>query len=173
MTNYLSFVQLFSNICDNHPNITTFSHGDIEDIDKAKQTLFPLAHLVVNYSTISPSSITYNINFIVADKVADVAKDSTLSINRLERDWKGVDDTVWAINTAQDTVSDIYAYLNVNSNVWNYSIDTDVVVTPFKERFTNLLAGVSATFNITTPYNPNGCLFSLTDIQLNGGVNLC
>ena len=48
MQTYYTFTNFFNSVCLSHPNIETFTVGDLANIDMAKQTLFPLSHLIVN-----------------------------------------------------------------------------------------------------------------------------
>jgi hypothetical protein len=63
MQTYYSFTQFFANVCAAHPNITTFTMDDIRTIDTSKQTLFPLANLIVNNASTDLSQLIIN-NFI-------------------------------------------------------------------------------------------------------------
>ena len=53
MQTLYSFTQFFNNVCLSHPNIKTFNvSDDFMEADTAKQTLFPLAYMVINNTTI-------------------------------------------------------------------------------------------------------------------------
>jgi len=92
MQTIYSFTQFFNSICLAHPNIETFNvSDDMFDADTAKQTLFPLAYMVLNNATINGySAMTYNVNLIVMDRVTDVTQDSTGKFNSITKDYKGI-----------------------------------------------------------------------------------
>lgn len=174
MQTLYSFTQFFNTLCLNHPNIETFTCGEIEDIDTAKQTLFPLAHLILNNTTIGTNPVmTYNCTLLVMDLVTDITELSSGSFNSITKNYKGITNLLDVWNTSQSTLSDIVVYIQNNPQALDYNIETDVILTPFQQRFDNLLAGFGANLNIQVPYNPNNCLFTLSDIQAEGGLASC
>ena len=174
MQTLYSFVQFFNTLCLNHPNIETFTTGDIEDVDTAKTTLFPLCHLIINNTTIGTNPImTYNCTLIVMDIVTDITENSSGSFNAITKNYKGITNLLDVWNTSQSTLSDIVVYIMNNPTAEEYNIETDVILTPFQQRFDNMLAGFGANLNIQVPYNPNSCLFTLSDIQAAGGIESC
>ena len=51
------------------PNVKTVTTGDITEVDLDKQTIFPLAHIVVNNVTLNGSTILFNVSTLVMDVV--------------------------------------------------------------------------------------------------------
>ena len=88
MQTYYSFTQFFNNVALAHPNVTTFTIGDIYNVDLAKQTLFPLCHLIVNNVTVGDGQMTYNINLMVMDRVVDITDDSAGRFNTIVKNKK-------------------------------------------------------------------------------------
>ena len=176
MQTLYSFTQFFNSVCLAHPNIETFNvSDDMMDADTAKQTLFPLAYMVLNNATITGySAMTYNVNLIVMDRVTDVTQDSTGKYNSITKNYKGITNLLDVWNTSMMTLSDIIVYIKNNAQPQDFTISTDVILTPFQERLDNALAGFSAVMNITVPFNPSACLFyDITDAQADGGINGC
>ncbi len=174
MQTLYSFSQFFNSLCLNHPNIETFTLGEIDDIDTAKSSLFPLAHLILNNTTIGRQSVmTYNCTLLVMDLVTDITQDSSGSFNSITKNYKGVTNLLDVLNTSQATLSDIVVYIQNNPSALDYNIETDVTLTPFQQRFDNRLAGFGANLNIQVPYNPSNCLFTLSDIEAAGGIETC
>ena len=60
-------------------NVNTVTTGDITEIDLAKQTIFPLAHIIVNSVTIQEAVLNFNISVMCMD-IVDVSKDETTDI---------------------------------------------------------------------------------------------
>jgi hypothetical protein len=49
---------------------------DIRTVDTRKQTLFPLANLLVNNVTIDSGLMTYNVTLMVMDRVVEITDQS-------------------------------------------------------------------------------------------------
>ena len=62
-------------------NVNTVTTGDIFDIDLAKQTIFPLAHIIVNSVTIQEAALNFNITVMCMD-IVDESKEETTDIFR-------------------------------------------------------------------------------------------
>ena len=176
MQTLYSFTQFFNNVCLSHPNIKTFNvSDDIMDVDTAKQTQFPLAYMVINNATIAGySQMIYNVNLLVMDRVQDILETSTGDFNAINKDYKTISNILDVWNTSMMTLGDIVVYIKNNSQPYEFNITTDVIMTPFQERFDNLLAGFSCAMSIEVPFNPSNCLFyNVTDAEANGGTNGC
>ena len=46
------------------PNVNTVTTGDITEIDLNKQTIFPLAHIIVNNVTAQEQALSFNITIM-------------------------------------------------------------------------------------------------------------
>ena len=149
MQTYYSFTNFFNNVCAAHPSIETFSMDDIREIDTFKQTLFPLANLIVNNVNIDSGVMTYNVTFMVMDRVADIIPDSVGRFNTKTYDYKEITNIIDVHNSTLLTINDVVSYIYRNPEALSYNIYGDVVVTPFDDRFDNALAGQSLAFRIT------------------------
>ena len=56
-----------------HSQVSTVTEGDIFEVDLAKQTIFPLSHIMINNVTFNDIGVTYNMSILFMD-VADVSK---------------------------------------------------------------------------------------------------
>jgi hypothetical protein len=174
MQTIYSFTQFFNSVCLAHPNITTFTVGDIYDIDTAKTSLFPLAHLMIDNTIMATGAkMTYNCTLLVMDRITDIAQTSTGHFNQIVKNYRGITNVLDVWNTSQATISDIVVYIMNNAQPYQYNILTDVTITPFTERFDNALSGCGAVMQIEVPYNPSNCLIKISDVQADGGVNPC
>lgn len=174
MQTIYSFTQFFNSVALAHPNITTFTVGDIYDIDTAKSTLFPLCHLMLDNTVMhTGASMTYNVTLLVMDRVTDIAQTSTGHFNEIVKNYKGITNVLDVWNTSQATLSDIIIYIMNNAQSYQYNILNDITITPFTERFDNALGGCGAVMQIEVPYNPSNCLIKISDVQALGGVNAC
>jgi len=62
-------------------NVNTVTTGDIFDIDLSKQSIFPLAHIIVNSVTLQEQVMSFNITVMAMD-IVDESKDATTDIFR-------------------------------------------------------------------------------------------
>ena len=123
-------------------NVNTVTTGDIYDIDLAKQSIFPLSHIIINNVTTQEQVLTFNISVLAMD-IVDESKEATTDIFR-------------GNNNEQDVLNTQLAVLNKLVMVLRkgtlyseqYQLDGDATLEPFYERFDNRLAGWSATFNV-------------------------
>jgi hypothetical protein len=173
MQTFYSFTQFFNAVSLAHPNVTTFTIGDIYEIDLAKQTLFPLCHLIPNSVTIGDGIMTYNITLMVMDRVTDVTQDSSGEFNELLKNYKTVSNIHDVWNSTLLTLNDIISYVQRNAQAMEYEILLDSVCTPFQERFDNLLAGWQATININVGNPSDACVIQISDVQAAGGTPGC
>ena len=61
------------------PFVKTVTFGELSDVDLGKQTIFPLAHLIVNNATVGEKIITFNTSIICMD-IVDISKDEVTDI---------------------------------------------------------------------------------------------
>jgi len=134
---FYQFTQFFNSIALAHPNIETFTIGDLADVDTSKTTLFPLCHLVPNNVIIGSQTFTYNIDLLVMDRVVNVTQDSTGKFNELTVNYKDVNNLHDVWNTSLLTINDIIAYITRNAQANNFIIETDSIATPFQDNLNN------------------------------------
>lgn len=173
MQTYYSFTSFFNNVATSHPNVETFTLGDLYNVDMAKQTLFPLAHLIVNNTTIASGVMTYNVTFMVMDRVVDVVPDSSGPFNNLTSDYKDVTNIIDVHNTSLLTINDIVSYIYRNPGALDYNVIGDSIATPFEERFDNLLAGWAIDLNISVGNPQDMCVIDLDVNLAEGGEPAC
>lgn len=56
------------------PFTNTVSFGSIDDVDLDKQSIFPLAHIIVNSATVGTKTTTFNISVLAMD-IVDISKE--------------------------------------------------------------------------------------------------
>ena len=173
MQTYYSFTQFFANVCNAHPNVTTFDMSDIRTIDTEKQTLFPYANLIVNNVSIDSGVMTYNVTFMVMDRVVEVEDVSVGKFNEIEKDYRGYSNVADVWNTSLMTINDITSYIYRNPDAYQYNVIGASLATPFEERFQNLLAGWAIDMNIAVGNTNPICAISLSDNLAAGGDVVC
>jgi len=123
-------------------NVNTVTTGDIYDIDLAKQSIFPLSHIIINNVTTQEQVLTFNISVLAMD-IVDESKEATTDIFRGNNNEQDV------LNTQLAVLNKLVMVLR-KGTLYNdqYQLDGDATLEPFYERFDNRLAGWSATFNV-------------------------
>ena len=156
MTYYEVTQLLYDTLTDSRVGFTQVTHGSIEDVDLARQTLFPLAHVTPSTATLQGNTITYNMNVAALDIVdfnKDNLRDEAVPFYGTDNKFDVLNDTCVRLQIAFDIIT---------SELANNLVETaDVIsLTPFVDRFENLLAGWETTIAITIPssaVNQGGC----------------
>lgn len=133
-------------IADQNINVVTI--GDVSEVDLAKQTIFPLAHIMVGDTTLNGNTMTMNFTVICMD-VVDIDK----------RDLRDEDEPFYGTNDLQDIWNTQLAVCNRlveslrrgTAFTDGYQLTGAVNATPFKDRFENLLAGWAVDLAIDVP----------------------
>ena len=123
-------------------NVNTVTTGDLYDIDLAKQSIFPLSHIIINNVTTQEQTLTFNITVMAMD-IVDESKDATTDI------FVGNDNEQDVLNTQLAVLNKLVMILR-RGVLYNdqYQLDGDATLEPFYERFENRLAGWAATFDV-------------------------
>lgn len=132
-------------------DVNTVTFGDITQVDLYKQSIFPLSHLIVNSVTSGESTLSFNISILSMD-VVDQSKDETTDI------FVGNDNEQDVFNTQLAVLNKLIQKLRIGSLYREqYQVIGDVSLEPFKDRFDNILAGWTATFDVMIPNDINVC----------------
>ena len=138
---YYNLLNIIKTELENTNLVNTVTQGDIFRVDLSKQTIFPLAHIMVNTATFEENVIRYNISIIGMD-VVDIAKDETTDI------FIGNDNEQDVLNTQITMLNRVYDKLRRGDYFTNEGIiDGNPNLEPFIERFENNLAGWTMTFD--------------------------
>lgn len=123
-------------------NVNTVTTGDLYDIDLAKQSIFPLSHIIINNVTTQEQTLTFNITVMAMD-IVDESKNATTDI------FVGNDNEQDVLNTQLAVLNKLVMILR-RGVLYNdqYQLDGDATLEPFYERFENRLAGWAATFDV-------------------------
>ena len=114
--------------------ISTVTDGQISDVDLAKQTLFPLAHIIVNQATIEGKLQRFNVTILAMDILDGKEKyDVEPSI----------------MNAMLQSLNRVYEVMTRGDLNPDYiMIDGAPNLEPFTDRFENKLAGWAMTFDV-------------------------
>lgn len=115
--------------------INTVTDGQISDVDLDKQTLFPLAHIIVNSATIEGKLQRFNVSILAMDILDGKEKyDVEPSI----------------MNAMLQALNRVYEVMTRGDLNPDYiMIDGAPTLEPFTDRFENKLAGWAMTFDVT------------------------
>lgn len=142
MKSFYKVIDSIQTVVGAEPFNNTVTFGDISEIDLKKQSLFPLAHVMVNNMNIEQQHVSFNVTLFLMDLV-DISKepDTTLFL--------GNDNTQDVLNTQAALATRVIRVLQ-KSNL--YKQDFEILGTancePFTERFDNALAGWAVTFDV-------------------------
>jgi len=181
---YQGIVDNFKAICDAHEIIREFGYGAISDIktmnvdaavniygspDYAEsQTLYPYVYLVPGQSTRTSQMITYRFNMIVMDTVLDNGLEVLPPGGQLDQRDPPYGTTLEVQSSCQQYVDDILAQLRLahdGGSLRNPLLDAQLSVnlTPFKERFQDTVAGMTATIELEVAAPLNLCIAPIND----------
>ena len=151
MSNYYDIATKLYNEINNNKLVNQVTKGDLSDVLNNKQNMFPLCHIMVNNVSILPNVLKANITIIAMD-IVDVSKSEPTSLfidNTNRQD---------VLNTQLIMLSRIVAQLtNGITFEDNYQLEGEPSCEPFTDRFENLLAGWTMTFDVLIPNEMTSC----------------
>tara|TARA_R100001460_G_scaffold92323_1_gene134173 strand:- start:315 stop:770 length:456 start_codon:yes stop_codon:yes gene_type:complete len=151
MKSFYNVIDKVREVVSSEPFNNELTFGDIADIDLKKQSLFPLAHVMINNATISNNYVTLNITIFFMDLV-DVSNEQVTNLYRGNDNRQDILNTQFALATRVMRVmqkSDLYRN--------EFELINDANCEPFTERFDNMLAGWAVTFDIGTKTDMTYC----------------
>jgi hypothetical protein len=151
MSGYYTLIDTLRTLLIGSPFVNQVTEGDLYDIDLSKQTIFPLSHIMVNNVSILPNVLKANITIIAMD-IVDVSKEDVTDIFKDNNNRQDV------LNTQLIMLSRIVAQLtNGETFEDNYQLEGEPSCEPFTDRFENLLAGWTMTFEVLIPNEMTSC----------------
>jgi hypothetical protein len=154
MTGIYDIVNTVKTHLRNHPIVNTVTFGDITEIDLNKTTMFPLAHFLLQDTTVFSNNIQITLSLLFVD--------ITSKNNEFNEDDLGgretSDNLVDVYNTQLQIANDLISELR-RGDLYSdkYQLIGDPVCTPFEDRFENQLAGWSVDLTIAIPNNISVC----------------
>ena len=141
------FYNILDKIKDNlraNPSVNTVTFGNLTDLDLDKTTMYPLAHIFVTSATHNGNSLEFELNVLCMD-IVDINKDEADG-----DDFYGNDNLHDVLNTQLSTLNSLVSSLQRGSLYKDrYQLVGNPTLTPFKERFSNVLAGWEGSINIS------------------------
>jgi hypothetical protein len=151
MNGFYTAIDKLKTHLDNDALVNSVSEGDIFQVDLAKQTIFPLVHIMVNSCTFEVNVLRFNISLIAMDLV-DISKKENTNV------YLGNDNTQDALNSTLAILNRAYDIMLHGSLAYDlFQIDGNPNCEPFTERFENLLSGWTMTFDVLVPNEMTIC----------------
>tara|TARA_R110001599_G_scaffold201777_2_gene398509 strand:- start:749 stop:1204 length:456 start_codon:yes stop_codon:yes gene_type:complete len=144
MKSFYKVIDSIKTVVNSEPFNNNVSFGDISDIDLSKQTIFPLAHIMVNNMTVEENHVSFNVTLFLMDLVDDSKEpDTTLFL--------GNDNTQDVLNTQAALATRVLRVLQ-KADLYRseFQLSTTASCEPFTERFDNHLCGWAVTFDVAT-----------------------
>ena len=139
---------VFKDTLEAHSQVNVVTFGDIFDVDLNKQTIFPLSHLMINQASFEGQVVRVNVSVMCMD-VVDETKEDPRSQNE---PFYGTNNEQDILNTQLAVINDLVTKLRKGTLYTDlYQLDGNPTCLPFSERFENLLAGWTATFDVLLP----------------------
>ena len=134
-----------------NPSIKTCTFGDITDIDLQKQTIFPLAHIIIDGVTNAEKTLQFNFTVLTMEQV-----DTNNQYN--EDIFTGNTNTQDILNTQLAVSNRLVSRLRIGAlSQTGYELVGDPTCEPFFDRFENILAGWATTFTVQILNDINVC----------------
>ena len=152
MTHVYNILDTLKNELLNSPSVNTVTYGDISDVDLDKTTIFPLSHLFMDNVTYGERTVTFSIKLLCADIVDYNTKKSDFDL------FYGNDNLHDVLNTQFEVINSLIMKL-MRGDLFElqYQVTTQPTAEPFKERFSNELAGWSVDIAIEIPNGTSIC----------------
>lgn len=145
MRGYYDLLEKLRVSLEANPSINTVTEGDLMDVDLAKQTIFPLSHIIVQNATLESQTVTFNLNILFMDLV-DFNKDEP----KADIPFRGNDNEQDVLNTMLAAANKLWSDLSRGDLfVDKYQVSGTPSCEPFVERFDNQLAGWDMSVSIT------------------------
>jgi hypothetical protein len=157
MTGYYDLLEKLRATLVASPSINTVTTGDLLEVDLAKQTIFPLAHLIIQNATFSDHVITFSVSILFAD-IVEFSKNDPRS--ETAEFFRGNNNEQDVHNAMLGAANELWTSLSRGTIFSDkYQIEGAPTAEPFVERFDNMLAGWDVTFNISIPNSEiNACV---------------
>jgi len=133
------------------PNVNTVTSGDIARIDLAKQSIYPISHLMVNNVSNNDQVLTFSMSVLAMD-VVNVSKEETTDIFRGNNNEQDI------LNTQLVVLNKLVQLLRGGDlHQEKYQLQGTPSFEPFYDRFENEVAGWALSFEIIVPNEVEIC----------------
>ena len=151
MTGYYNLLNALKTHLTTDPIVNTVTQGDIFKVDLNKQTIFPLAHVIVNNVVFENNVQRINVSVLCMD-VVNISKEATTDV------FEGNDNEIDVLHTQLAVTNRLYEMLR-RGDLYDdlFQVIGTPTCEPFVERFENYLAGWTITFDVVMPNDMTIC----------------
>lgn len=154
MTGIYDIIEKVKTHLREHPIVNSVTFGDISEIDLNKTTMFPLAHFLLQESTIQTNVMQVNLSFLFLDITSNSKEFNSDDLGNRETG----DNLVDVYNTQLQIANDLVSELRRGDLYKDrFQLEGDPVCTPFADRFEHELAGWSLDLTINIPNEISVC----------------
>ena len=133
------------------PDVNTVTSGDIARVDLAKQSIYPVSHLMVNNVSNNDQVLTFSMSVLAMD-VVNVSKEETTDIFRGNNNEQDI------LNTQLVVLNKLVQLLRGGDlHQEKYQLEGTPSFEPFYDRFENEVAGWALSFEIIVPNEVEIC----------------
>jgi hypothetical protein len=151
MTGFYYIVSTLKDYLKANGFINTVTTGDIFEIDLAKQTIYPLVHIIVNNATPKENQLSMNLSVLFMD-IVDLSKSDTTDV------FENNDNLLDVLNTQLALANRMITDLRRGSLYSDLvQLEGDALCEPFTDRFENKVAGWTVTFDLVVPNSMTIC----------------
>lgn len=148
MNQFYSVTTALKEYLMSHQNINRVVLGNLNEVDMDKQTIYPLAQIIVEDTTFEDASIRFNVKVLAMD----IVKYSNELVHNQHNVYLGN-------NNKQDVYNDMLSVVNgLQTNLkrgklyhTSYQLDGFPTAQPFEDEHGNLLTGWMLDFTILVP----------------------
>ena len=133
------------------PDVNTVTSGDIARVDLAKQSIYPVSHLMVNNVSNNDQVLTFSMSVLAMD-VVNVSKEETTDIFRGNNNEQDI------LNTQLVVLNKLVQLLRGGDlHQEKYQLEGTPSFEPFYDRFENEVAGWALSFEVIVPNEVEIC----------------
>ena len=124
-------------------DINTVTYGDLSEVDLSKQTIFPLAHILINGATLTDQTVDMNLTVLCMDSV-DIYKNESKDPFAKNESEHQILNTMLAVGNRLTQ-----KFMNGTLHQDGFQMDGYVTCDIFFDRFEGQLAGWAFTFTVS------------------------
>lgn len=151
-------LEIMKNELLSNPFCNNITIGELTEIDLAKMTIFPLAHITINSVTHNVNSLSFDLTLFNLD-IVNVSKDLPEALNQPTGTY-GNDNLIYILTNQLYVINRLVAKLrqtNILSTNTEYELDNNPQSQVINKEMENMLAGYQTTLNITLPNDIDKC----------------
>tara|TARA_R110002050_G_C8771125_1_gene500452 strand:+ start:80 stop:532 length:453 start_codon:yes stop_codon:yes gene_type:complete len=141
MNTFYDIVKVIKDELHSSPFVNTVTYGEIGDVDLNQTTVYPLSHFITDNVQVGEKVLLYSISVMSMDVIAeDSDEENPLGFSGNEED---------IYNTQLNVLTKLIQVLKKGSLArTGYKLENEPTVSPFKDRFKDVVAGWETTLTI-------------------------